>query len=254
MMKSNIEASVNQNNAQAANLGNPEALLTLWGNPDTFNDVVDKVRRATYNESFGSIVTSHNRIDVVLKENAKKSDVEAFINAAQQNNIFLSVPSELFVEKYLDEQYMDMSNMIVSRELSAVIDMFKNAQIQRVQDEVEPEDLSDEIEAYNIYFNEDVIAELVSRTSLLKDCDVSSFYELLTDTDVTVYCIAEYKDHNLSLSLVRESDEYGYKDYTIPLSDKEKDCVNRNIDQFLENDKKGAKKPTTHKQYDEREI
>lgn len=227
---------------------NPVDVIHVIDGKNTLID--DFSRRADINTETAFInaiekICNTLRVEQVLKYEGRNKPM-SLIQASEYKDDEFSCASSIF------DMSVCIRPQIEKVELSQE-EMFKGAGINRVQDEVEPEDIPDGIEAYNIYFNEDVVTELISRTSLLKDCEVSSVYELLTETDVTVYCIAEYKDNNLTLSLVRESDELDYKDYIIPLSDSEIACVNQNIEKFIGNEKNDVDKVKAHKQQDIKE-
>lgn len=110
-------------------------------------------------------------------------------------------------------------------------DIFNTALIEPIRDDDFPDNNSTDILALNIYLDDAILNELAIRTPIYKESGVKSYNELVDNTDITMYVIASYENENSipQLLLVRESEELGFTDYNIPLSEEEKLVVKNSL-------------------------
>lgn len=86
------------------------------------------------------------------------------------------------------------------------------------------------------FLNDNQYEDLVNRTSLLDEAQ-TTFNEILNDGDTTLALYVDFEpDGNVTATMAMSSDEYGWTDYPVPLSEEEKADLKNELGRIAERD------------------
>ncbi len=88
--------------------------ITFLGNRSGF----DKVKALAYNDSFGTTIADGNTLTVVINDNADIKDVRRLVETAQDNGVYLNVPSAKMLEAKFGNDFMQETHKPVVADLS----------------------------------------------------------------------------------------------------------------------------------------
>lgn len=88
--------------------------ITFLGNSSDF----DKIIALTYNDSFGTTVVDGNTLTVVINDNADVKDVRRLVETAQDNGVYLNVPSSKMLEVRFGNDFMQEPHKATVADLS----------------------------------------------------------------------------------------------------------------------------------------
>ena len=80
--------------------------ITFLGNRNGF----DAVNAVTNNDSFGTTVADGDTLTVVINDNADMKDVRRLVETAQDNGVYLNIPSAKMLESRFDADFMQESH------------------------------------------------------------------------------------------------------------------------------------------------
>ena len=79
--------------------------LTFMGDADKF----DAIKSHSHNDSFGTTITDGNTLTVVINDTATIEDVRELVTAAQENDVYLNIPSAKMLEERFGSDFMQES-------------------------------------------------------------------------------------------------------------------------------------------------
>ena len=152
-------------------------------------------------------------------------------------------------DSYSADERMDKLNVYVEAALNPITDeMFNDADVNRVADHIEPEDLMflpDNYNAYNVYFkpDTDIIDKLCARALPNTDSYVITSAGVYSDDNL--YALVDLTNDDVRLYLEMD-DGNVYKEFRVPITAAEADTVKSNVERIMEQREAGNKNKDIH--------